>query len=57
MDGELSREIANGIVDNETLMEFVKSRYVIGRFVSKLDDYVEEGNFIQEGVSYRKELQ
>lgn len=35
-------------------MDFGNSVCVIGGFVPKLEDYVEKGNFIQEGARYRK---
>lgn len=35
-------------VDSELVMGFVKSAYVIRGCVAKLEDYVEEGNLVQE---------
>lgn len=39
-------------MESETVMEFVKLGYVVGLLVPKLGYCVEEGNFIQESVTY-----
>lgn len=41
-------------IDNEPLMEFTKSGYVIRGSVSRVEEYVEEGNSNQEGARYPK---
>lgn len=53
----MSREGGQKRVDNETLIEFLKSGYVIGAFVPNLVKYAEEGNFIQEDQGIVKKLQ
>lgn len=47
----LSKKEVNGGVENEIKMSFVKSKYVVRGFMLKLEDYVEEGSFIQESES------
>lgn len=37
-----------GRFDNKTMTKFVKFPCVIDRFVSKLEDYIQKGNLIQE---------
>lgn len=44
--GDMSNEGGQGTVDNETMMKFVISRYVVREVVPKMKVYVEERNFI-----------
>lgn len=42
------------VVNNEALMEFKKSGYVMRGFLPNLEDFVEEEIFIQESTRYVK---
>lgn len=42
--------------DAEVLMTFVESGYVFGGALPKLENNVSEGNFIQKGAKFRKEI-